>query len=58
MDPCKLTREKNRRTFQKTLIGLEKEGIKYRGFLYIGLMIVEGEPYVLEYNVRLGDPGV
>lgn len=49
-------REKIEELFKKTLIGLEKEGIKYRGFLYIGLMIVEGEPYVLEYNVRLGDP--
>ena len=42
--------------FNKTLVGLEKESIYYRGFLYIGLMIVDGEPYVLEYNVRLGDP--
>ncbi|HPT59486.1 MAG TPA: phosphoribosylamine--glycine ligase [Fervidobacterium sp.] len=42
--------------FNKTLVGLEKEGIYYRGFLYIGLMVVDGEPYVLEYNVRLGDP--
>ncbi|WP_448376469.1 phosphoribosylamine--glycine ligase [Fervidobacterium sp.] len=42
--------------FGRTLDGLKKENINYRGFLYIGLMIVENEPYVLEYNVRLGDP--
>lgn len=41
---------------QRTLEGLKKEGLSYRGFLYLGLMIVEEEPYVLEYNVRLGDP--
>ncbi len=48
--------EKIRTIFEKTLFGLEKEGIYYKGFLYVGLMIVEDEPYVLEYNVRLGDP--
>lgn len=42
--------------FDKTLYGLEKEGLDYRGFLYLGLMIVDEEPYILEYNVRLGDP--
>ncbi len=35
---------------------LRRKGIGYRGVLYIGLMMVEGEPYVLEYNVRFGDP--
>ncbi len=35
---------------------LEKQGHPYVGFLYAGLMIVEGEPYVLEFNCRLGDP--
>ena len=35
---------------------LKKRGINYRGILYIGLMIVENEPFVLEYNVRFGDP--
>jgi len=42
--------------FERTLKGLKNDGINYRGFLYAGLMIVEDEPYVLEYNVRLGDP--
>ncbi|MCS7234099.1 MAG: phosphoribosylamine--glycine ligase [Synergistetes bacterium] len=41
---------------ERTLYGLKKEGLSYRGFLYLGLMLVEEEPYVLEYNVRLGDP--
>ena len=38
------------------LRGLEVEMISYTGFLYIGLMIVDGRPYVLEFNCRLGDP--
>ena len=42
--------------FRRTLWAVKKEGGNYRGFLYLGLMIVEGSPYVLEYNVRLGDP--
>lgn len=44
------------RIIQPTLAQLGKEHTSYAGFLYIGLMVVEGEPYVLEYNVRLGDP--
>jgi len=38
------------------MAGLDQERFDYTGFLYIGLMISEGEPYVLEFNVRLGDP--
>ena len=41
---------------QPLLDELKKRGIDYRGILYIGLMIVDGEPFVLEYNVRFGDP--
>lgn len=39
-----------------TLEGMRKEGAPYTGFLYIGLMIENGEPSVVEYNARLGDP--
>jgi phosphoribosylamine--glycine ligase len=35
---------------------MQEEGIPYKGVLYIGLMICNGDPYVIEYNVRFGDP--
>lgn len=41
---------------ERTVAGFRAENIDYRGVLYCGLMIVDGEPYVLEYNVRFGDP--
>ncbi len=39
-----------------TISGLKKEGIKYKGFLYFGLFNCSDEPYLIEYNARLGDP--
>ena len=39
-----------------TLRGLKDSGIEYRGFLYAGLMIQNNEPFLIEYNVRMGDP--
>ena len=39
-----------------TLKALQEMGSNYRGFLYAGLMIVNDEPYLIEYNVRMGDP--
>ena len=45
-----------KKIIQPTLLGLSKLGTNYRGFLYAGLMIVKNEPYLIEYNVRMGDP--
>jgi len=41
---------------KKVMGGFAKDAIDYRGVLYIGLMVVDGEPFVLEFNVRFGDP--
>ena len=44
------------RIIKPTIEGLNEINTKYKGFLYVGLMIVNGEPYLIEYNVRMGDP--
>ena len=43
-------------SMQPTLNGIKELGSNYSGFLYIGLMIVKNEPYLIEFNVRMGDP--
>ena len=55
-----INKELNNRIIDKiikpTLLGLSELGCEYKGFLYAGLMIINNEPYLIEYNVRMGDP--
>ena len=45
-----------KRIVEPTLQALKKKKSPYKGFLYVGLMIVNNEPYLIEYNIRMGDP--
>jgi phosphoribosylamine--glycine ligase len=51
-----LSQKIQKNIINKTLEGMKKEGISFKGFLYAGIMIKNDEPYVLEFNVRMGDP--
>ena len=51
-----LTKKIQEKIIDKTIQSMKKEGITFKGFLYAGIMIKDNEPYVLEYNVRMGDP--
>ena len=45
-----------KKIIKPTIKGLKDMGCEYKGFLYAGLMIIDNEPYLIEYNVRMGDP--
>lgn len=52
----KLADEIQKNVIEKTIQSMKQEGIVFKGFLYAGIMIKDGKPYVLEYNARMGDP--
>ena len=51
-----LAKKIQEKIIEKTIHAMKNEGISFKGFLYAGIMIRDNEPYVLEYNVRMGDP--
>ena len=51
-----LSQKIQEKIIDKTITSLRNEGITFKGFLYAGIMLKDGEPHVLEYNVRMGDP--
>jgi len=51
-----LADEIQKNVIEKTVLSMKKEGILFKGFLYAGIMVKDGKPYVLEFNARMGDP--
>ena len=49
-------KEIQKNVIEKTISSMKKEGIVFKGFLYAGIMLKDGKPYVLEFNARMGDP--
>ena len=52
----KFQKKVENKIIKRTIEGLKKDNISFKGFLFAGLMNINGEPYVIEYNVRMGDP--
>mgnify|MGYP001351723145 CR=1 FL=1 len=52
----KIRKEILNKIVKPTLQALKDKKKSYSGFLYVGLMIAKGEPYLIEYNIRMGDP--